>query len=341
MKTETLCKILELVMPAVEKKAVLPQYDHFVFYNGNVSTYNGKIFFSHPVDTDIRCSVVASDMLDVMKTVDAEEVSLEVEDGNLQITSDDVTASLSTEVYEESVVQAITSLNLDNLGEGKDVPVDFIEGLNHCKFSVSKDAQDIKNLQNIHVVEDAIESSDSYRCSEYMMASTMDEMLIPASSAEVLCRLFPLYYSVVDGWVHFWDDSDVIFSLRLGEGEYPDVGAMINRVDKDTSGVALPDTLRNVLGQFSRLSSGELDVYKSVRIDVKQDQIVLSTERDGLNMQKVVEYGHDGKEFSFLISPVFLSAIMEKTNTVAINDESNMAIFKSDYFTHVVALLVE
>ena len=345
MKTKRLLEILEKVLPAVEKKALLPQYDHFVFYRGNISTYNGKLFFSHPIDFKEKCSVKATDFLNVIKSIDGEDVDLTLDGNNLLVTSEDVTATLSTEVHEQSVVFAISSMNLDKIDWDKDaypVPADFIYGVSQCLFSVSKDAQDIRNLHNIHIIDNVVESGDGYRCSEYIMENDMTEMLIPSSAANVLVKSQPELYCQTDGWVHFLDEKagSVVFSLRTGEGDFPDVGALIERVGEGDWDVRLPDKLLNVLGQFASMSDNDLAIYKHVRIDLTKDEIKVSTDKDGLQVEKRVANEDNGSELSFYISSVFLSSIMEKTNIVRVNEKMNVAIFKAPNFSHIITLPV-
>lgn len=340
METKALLHALNMVLPAVERKALISQYDHFVFYKGNVSTYNGKLFFSHPVDTELNCSVAASDLLEVLKTVDSPDVELVLTDRTLAVLSKDVEANLSTEVHEESVVQAITSMNLDSIDwkTAHDVPKDFITGIEYCLFSVSKDASNIQNLHNIHVVDNVIESGDGFRCSEYVMDGSMDDILIPSSSAIVLTKQQPVLYTVTGGWIHFMDKNDVVFSVRVGDGDFPDVSRVIEIAEKGTDKVTLPDALRDVLGKFTNISDGSLDVYKFVEISIKDGKLVCSTNKATCNIKKTIDYSDSSVDIKFVISPVFLASVMDKTSVVNVNAECNMALFSVSNFTHVVVL---
>lgn len=340
MNTKQLLIALSNVLPAVEKKTVISQYDHFVFYKGNISTYNGKIFFSHPVDTDINCSVVASDMLQVIKSIDSETVELTLEDQTLTVKSDDVEAELSTEVYEDSVVQAITSMNLDSIDWKKagEVPKDFITGLSSCRFSVSKDASDDRNLDKIHIFENVIESGDGFRCSEFIMDGNMEEVLIPAPSAAILCNQNPEMYIVADGWMHFIDKDDVIFSVRVGSGDFPDTGKIIESIEADTYEVTLPPSLKDILVKFTSLSDSALDVYKFVQISIKDGELSCSTKKDTCNITKKMSFKEKDVAIEFFVSPVFLSSIMEKTSVIRVNSKMKAAIFSEGNFTHVIVL---
>jgi len=329
-----------MVLPAVEQKTVVSQYNHFVFHDGNVSTYNSKIFFSHPVDTDLECSVVASDFIEVIKSIDGNSVELEVKDSTLLVTSTDIKAELSTEVHKDSVVQAITTMNLGEIDWDltDEVPEDMIEGIQYCQFSVSKDANDMRNLQYIHIEDNIIESSDGFRCSEYLMKGNMEGVLIPASSALVLVKQEPEMYCVTDGWIHFLDANDVIFSIRVGDGDFPDIGKIIESVEEDISVVKLPAALKSTLGQFTTISDGTLDVYKFVQITVKDGKLICGTSKETCKVKKTIDFKDKDIEIEFFISPVFLSTIMEKTNEVGINAEARMALFSVDNFTHVITL---
>ena len=340
METAKLLHALSMVLPAVEQKTVVSQYDHFVFHKGNVSTYNGKIFFSHPVDTDLECSVVATDLIEVIKSIDTDTVEFKLEKSTLLVNSSDVEASLSTEVHEDSVVQAITTMNLGKIDwDGTDeVPVDFIEGIVNCQFSVSKDANDIRNLQYIHIIDNIIESGDGFRCSEYLMEADMKEVLIPASSALVLAKQDPVTYTVTDGWIHFLDNQNVVFSIRVGDGDFPNIGKIIESVEKNMYQVELPMNLKETLNQFTTISDGTLDVYKFVDINIKDGKLSCGTSKETCKVKKTIDFKDKDIEIKFFISPVFLVSIMDKTNTIGVNAKERTAMFSVSNFTHVITL---
>lgn len=340
MDTAKLLHALSMVLPAVEKKTVVSQYDHFVFYDGNVSTYNGNIFFSHPVETDIECSVVASDLIEVIKSVDSKTVELIIDKKTLLVKSSDVEASLSTEVHEDSVVQAITTMNLGKIDwDSTDkVPKDLTDGIEHCQFSVSKDANDIRNLQYIHIQDNIIESGDGFRCSEYVMDGNMEDVLIPASSALVLSKQNPETYCVTDGWIHFLDVNDVIFSIRVGDGDFPDIGKIIESVENNMYTVELPMNIKETLNQFTTISDGTLDVYKFVEINIKDGKLSCGTSKETCKVKKTIDFKDKDIEIDFFISPVFLLSIMDRTNKIGVNAEARTAMFSVSNFTHVITL---
>lgn len=341
MKTQELIRILNIVLPAVEKKTVIAQHDHFVFMDKNVATYNGKIFFSHPIDLNLNCSVNATDFMEVLKSIDSSDVSLTHEENLLHVKSDDVKAELSTEVYEESVVQSITSMNLAALDweKAKKVPGEFIDGIDYCLYSVSTDANDIKNLHNIHVADEAIESSDGYRLSEYIMDGSIgDDVLIPGTSAAVLVKFNPRKFIIKNGWMHLLDKEDFVFSLRTGDGTFPEGYKLIDRARKTKMSLELPIELQNALGKFTNLSDGESKLYKFVKIEADGENIKCSTRKDSCKIEKTVPYDGNSKSFSFFINPIFLADMMRKTRKIHINTEMNVALFEIGPFTHVVAL---
>lgn len=340
MDTKQLLNILVMVMPAVEKKTTIAQHDHFVFHNRCVSTYNGKIFFSHPIPLDIECSVIAADLIEILKTVSSDTVELSVDGSKLLISSDDVKAEMSTEVYEQSVLNAIKSMGISDIkwDDAADVPKYFIDGLSQCRFSVSRDASDQRNCHCLHVIDDAIESGDGYRCAEYVMDGKMQEMLIPATAAAVLINCTPVCYVVHKGWAHFMDVKENIFSVRLVEGDFPDVGKIISNVEKSVEKLTLPDTLQDLLGKFTNLSEGDSDVYKFVTITIKDGVVTAFTKKATCNITKKINISDKETDISFSISPVFLMSIMDRTKEIHINKDMKMAMFMFGSFTHVIVL---
>jgi len=340
METQSLKNILNLLMVAVEKKAVVSQYDHYVFYNKAISTFNGKIFISHPIDLDLDCSVVAEDLFNIIKTVDDANVDLEVSEGKLYIKSNDVMAELSTDVFEDKVVQTIKTLDVagyDWIKQSKNVPEDFIDGLNDCRFSTSKDASCQFNSNCIHVIDNAIESTDRFRCTEYLMKDVMEEMLIPSSSVGALISFNPIVYIKDQGWVHFQDADEVTFSVAIRDGAFPDISKIISNSEPEFE-IALPSQISNVLSEFAKLSSGETEVFKSMEIKIVGENLTCKTTKLGCSVKKVIPFPGKRKSVTFNISPSLLNSVLSKTNTIGINHTNMIASFHTSVFTHIVSM---
>jgi hypothetical protein len=328
-------------MVAVEKNAVVAQLDHFVFFDKSITTYNGKIFISHPVDIDLECSVVAEDLLNVIRTIDSETVTLTNEDDKLFIKSKDVSAELSTEVYEQTVLKTIEALGLRKFNwkkQGKPVPIDFINGIQQTRFTVSKDANCSFNSNCIHIIDNAIESTDRFRATEFLMQDMMEEMLIPASSANALLSIDPVQYiHTGKGNVHFKDEDGVIFSLVVMDGEFADVPSLIEKGAPEIE-IKLPESITKILGNFGKLSAGGTDVFKSMEVNIQDEQVVCRTSKMGCNITKTIPFPGMKKEASFQISPVLLNHVLSKTNTIGINYSNSLASFKTANFTHVMSM---
>jgi len=339
MKTKKLLQIVSQLMVAVERKALVSQYDHVVFHDKALSTFNGKIFISHPIESDLDCSVVAEDLVNVLRTIDSEEITLKLKDNVLNISSDDVGADLSTEVYEDSVVKTIKSMNIGGMNWAKapKAPKDLIQGIANCKFSVSKDVSCYENTGCVHIVGNVIESSDGYRATEYLMNGDMEEMLIPVSSAVSLGDFQPVSYIKSNGWCHFRDTNDVIFSVAIIEGEFPNLSKIFEETVPEVT-ITVPIQITNILSEFSKLSSGESDIFKFMNIIIGNGKIVCKTSKQGCTVTKKIDFPDAKESVDFTISPTLLSSVLSKTNVIGINRTNNLAVFSSENFTHVITL---
>lgn len=339
MKTKELVRILNLLMVAVERKAVVAQYDHFVFYDGAVSTFNGKIFISHPIEIDLECSVVAEDLLNILKTVDDEEVTLTLNGNILTVKSSDVNAELSTEVYEDNVVRAIRTMDVGGLDwdGAPSVSKDFIEAISNCRFSVNKDVSCSLNTNCLHVIDNVMESTDGFRCTEYMMDGDMEELLIPVSSAISLTAFDPTHYVPVNGWCHFIDEDNVIFSVATVSGTFPDLDKVFRSSKPDVQ-LKLPMQITSILSEFGKLSAGESDIFKFMEISIKEDEVICKTEKQGCVVKKKIAFPGKRAPVTFFISPVLLHSVMSKTDTIGINYTTNIASFSSENFNHIITL---
>lgn len=339
METRKLQRIVNLLMMAIERKALVSQYDHVVFYDNAISTFNGKIFISHPIELDLNCSVVAEDLFNVLKTIEDENVELTLTNSVLHVTSKDVKAELSTEVHEDNVVKTIKAMNIGSFDweNALNIPEDFIEGINNCKFSVGKDASCEYNSYCIHIIDNAIESSDGFRCTEHLMKSDMEEMLIPLSSAIALSAFVPELYIKRNGWCHFIDKDDVIFSVATVEGPFPDINTIMENSKPEVK-IELPVQISNILSEYGKLSSGDTDIFKAMEVSIKGEEIVCKTKKVGCNVTKKIPFPGQKEEVAFIISPTLLHSVLNKTNTIGINFTRNIASFSSENFNHIITM---
>lgn len=325
-------------MPAVDSKSVVAQTNHLIFSDSLLSAYNGKIAISTPIDFELDCSVPAEDMLKVIKSVDSKEVTLSVENDLLYVHSSDMRATISTEVEEAAALTAIGNFDLYDLlnCKGKDIPDNFIQGLSICQYSASRNADDVNNLNCIFVNGHDIWAGDGYRATIYNLNGRMSTVMIPLSSAVELTKFDPVSYSITQGWMHLIDDKDTVFSLRVVEGDYPDIVEIINKFSPNVS-IEFPNEMKDVVESLGNIAESPVENFKVLEIEVMGEEIQCHVEKSGVYATKNLSFPGNKCDASFLISSVMLASILGTTREMELND--NFALFSGPDFQHMIVLV--
>lgn len=344
MKTKTILQAIEKVLAAVDSKSVVAQTDHLIFSDGIVAAYNGKISISTPFDSDLPedsdfdFSVPAIDFYKVMKSIDDKDVELSVENDLLYIVSDNVRATLSTEIEEEAALQAIRNFDLEDLYEDKGFPVakNFTEALELGIYSASKNADEPNNLNCICVHGYALTAGDGYRATCVELESNMERVLIPLSSAIELIKFSPQQYSFHNGWMHLMDEEDTVFSLRIVKGDFPNVMGIIESFEP-TIEVELPETLKDVASTLGSIAESPIENFKVIEINLLGDIIECHVEKSGVSATKTIDFEGGDIDASFIISSPMLVSILGLTNSMGLNEK--FAMFSDGTFSHAISLV--
>lgn len=321
----TACKA---VMSGVAVKELITQSSNFVFDQDRVFSFNDEIAVSHPIKVGFTGAVPAKEFLAFINKTKADEISLTVKDSELLIVGSKAKAGLRLE-------QDIT-LPIDDIGEPEDwteLPSPFNKAVGFCLFSASKD-ESKAILMNIHVKGQYAESCDNYRITRYDMGKASasafpNELLIPAFAAKDIITHEPTEYAVTDGWLHFRNDDDVVFSCRTIVDTYPDFEPYLVC---EGEVLEFPQSISEIMDRADVLSDGE-----RVSIILEEDFITVCTENQAGWFEESIEAKYKGKDAEFEIQPEFIKSILKHKGKAKINEK--VLMFESDLFKHVVQLL--
>ena len=218
-----LLKALEAVKPGLARSLVIEQSTCFVFIDGVVCTFNDEISVSHPVDVDFEGAVPAKEFYDMITKVKKEELELTVSAGTLLLVGGTAKAGIR---LEEEIELPIHELGMPEEDDWIDLPDNFCEAVKFCLFSVSKDA-DKDILKNVFIERSKVISCDNNRITEYDLGKAAAKcfplpLLIPSNAAKSIVDYEPIEYAETEGWIHFRNENEALFSCRIIEDEYPD-----------------------------------------------------------------------------------------------------------------------
>ncbi len=339
---EQLLEILTKLRPGLAKRETVEQATHFIFTGEEVVTFNDQICIHYPLKTDFEFSVKADEFHKIISTLPDKNIKLDLDKDVLKLKTQTTKAGLSIMVDESHQVTSLISILLDGMGEWKELPKNFTQGLFLCLFSASTDAQK-GALVCISVDSRIIQSCDNYRASSFFTDDTIeiDPFLIHARDAAELVK-FPGIdkHNITENWAHFKNKDGVMFSARKFWDDYVDISEIFDYKVDDVQEIKLPKALKEVVDSCAIMAKEtERDADRYIKVSFKEGWITCFSQKSSGWIEKTLEVDYDGDPIEFNINPSFFSEILEKVTTMYYTGEPKV-IFESDNFVHTLALNV-
>ena len=345
-----LLKVLSMVKPGLAKREFIEQTTHVIFTGDEVATYNDQICLLYPYETDFQCSVSGDEFYKILASIKEDEVEITVDEKQVKIKSKKTKAGMSTIVGENAKVeQLIGKIKADTTVKRfwKPLPENFIEGVNLCTFSASRDMTE-KDRCCVAVRGDTVVSTDGVRLSRFMLSDPLkEEMLIPIREALELVKYPVVDYGKSQGWLHFRTEDGVIFSCRMYLGTYK-FDKILGFLRKPINEFVVPMEMQDVMRAAAVVAEGDVEIAKIVEVTIKDGQIVCRSEDKGKKwMEKTVDLeGYDLAPVTFYINPNFFVQILDKATTMFLmrrvdfpdEDYPDKAFFTTDTFQHIICL---
>ena len=334
-KKKEMIEILSKLKPGLAKREIIEEMVHFTFTGDRVLTYNEEVCISYPFETDFQCSVNAKDMLDALNKAKAETIELDLVEGQLNLTCKDqdvfMNVSQETEIKDKAV--EVISEAADDVW--KKVPEDFTECMFLTMFSASKQEAD-GSFQGICVDNVNTYSTDRLRVTRCTMKSPMDPFVIRAAVAQDLRNYKFTEYNQGDNWINFRTADQVLFSVKKIADDWP-VEDMQQHLKLEGTRFRLPESLQVAAHDLITWTEGDMDFHKTVSFIMENNLITLEGKKESGIMRKRVLIEYQSDPIKFLISPVYLSTIMDKGATRIVVGETRAA-FKKENMLHIMQL---
>jgi hypothetical protein len=330
---------LELLIPGLVGRVPMKDMKHFAFLGDEIVTYNDQICIGIPFKTDFSCSIPADELLSILNTISEKEaeISLSSENSKKMIFSSPTTKAELTVLEESQLLEMIESLSVPQ-NNWMPIPDNFLEGLSLCNFSTSKDMTQ-GALSCVAVVGSNIISSDTYRISVFSLpAGNFETLLLPSVSIKDLIRYPVKQFCIDPPWVHFKDENNLIFSVRVLVGDYPDIIGLMSL--ENSIEITIPQLLTETLALIDPFTKNNFQMDSRVEIQVSKNKLICKGQKETGSIQKKFDLEYSGPDFSFSANPLFLSQILEKTTIMKISIENSKALFISNSFQHLISLMV-
>jgi len=326
---QAIVNALKAVQPGISGNENIKQSNCFIFDKDRVFSYNNEIAVSYPIKVGFTGAIPAKEFQALINKIKTDEIDLTINEGELRIKGSKAKAGLRLDPE--------ITLPLEELGmptEWITLPDTFCKAVKFCLFSASKDPNKAI-LMNLHIINQFVESSDNFRVTQYDMGKEAlkafpEEFLIPATAAKDIVLNAPIEYALTQGWIHFANEADVVFSCRYDNSEYPDFTEWL---DCDGGTIEFPEEINHLLDCADVLSDDE-----RIGIFVEDGNLTIYTENEsGWYESEPVACGYEGNSLEFDIQPDFMKVILKFDGTAIIGD--HILKFESDNFVHGVQLM--
>lgn len=321
---QLLLNTLKAVQPATTSRETYTQSSFFCFKNKRVYSFNNELAVSAPINIDVECAVPAQEFIAILSKITTDDVTIEIDKGELIIEANKIVVGLK---IQDKVRIPIDDFNIED-AELFTLPDNFSEAVAFCNFTASKDRTKPK-LCNVHVVNDYVESCDNQRVTRYTLSDIIgQELLIPISASTHLPRYNPVEFFTTQGWIHFINVEDVMFSCRVDMDSYVDLNPFLQVEGEE---VEFPDEMVDGLERASVILKTQEQEY--VTVTIQKGNILLDAEGKSGWFNEEFEINSD-VEVEFTLHPTFFKSILKLCTTAVVGE--NMVWFEGKDFIHAV-----
>lgn len=326
--------LLETVTPGLTSKSKdsVEQSSRFVFSDGWVITYNSEI--SCRVRTEMpegfHGAVLGQPLLDVLRKMTEDSIDLKLTDSEVKIRGQGKWIGIRMEPEIQLPLEQIEEptgwRHLDPL---------FGEAIEHVQDTCGSNEEQFLTVV-IHVHKDHVESCDRKQATRYLIDTGVERpFVVRKKSISHLVKLEMTKISETPNWVHFRNDSKMIFTCRRYVEQYPSLDDMFT-LDGPALQIGLPPG--------AALATEIASIFTAVDKDNNRVTVNLSREKgmtiygDGTHGWARLEVGMDypGEPTGFRISPELLARIVTKNEMGTI--APGKLLVKGDRWVYVTRL---
>lgn len=342
IKRDELIKTLTTARMAVAGSDHLEQLGHFIFGGENLITFNNRILIYYPFETDFQCSIRSELFYRQLDKFDSQDIEISLNKGTLEIKGKDAKeiAKIAVTLNKDSeIFKTIDSIRNEQLqAEYTTVPEDFIEAIDFCSYSASKNAAD-GTLCCICINQDKVIACDNYRVTRFKLSESMSDkdILLDARIANEIKHFKMTEFAIGENWLHFKNKQGVVFSARQIFGDYPDFsGAFSVR----GTPMILPDNTLKILDFVGVITNDDQQLERKADIDISNGRITARVVKDTASAEKSVELpsGNENVDIKFRVNIEFLKSVLKYTQQMVYNLELQKVKFRSTKFQHVIRL---
>jgi len=335
-------KQLEMAQVVLDEKGLVDFTANLIFKNGRLHASNDKLLIVSPIAITAEFSTNGFDFYKALSGASGEADLMTTVD-KILISAKKVKAELSKFAIEESLawLDQIDEAIVSKKDSFQDLPTNFWEGLDWCKFSAGKDVS-VRSITCVRVLKDRAISTDNYRVSRYMFdKDTGLDILIPKENVASLLK-FPgltkfllLTKEEMPIWLCFLNpETGFICGTRLVLGAYPEeIEEILNLTGE---AITLPEGLKDQVNRAGKFAEGIAEEATTITIKMGSKIIKTIATKSSGTLEQISDIDYDGNEITFYTIPALFEQILSKVSKITLCE--GFLLFDVDKFSHALQI---
>jgi hypothetical protein len=319
-------------------KVLTADHDKFIFTQDKVGIVLDDFLVFFPWDGFKESFMVnGNDLVKFVSKAKTEELDLEFNGTELQLSADKLRSGLSITDSKDSV--ALKILDKCYHLQWEVLPEDFIEGISLCQFSISRNLAS-GALCYLYCDTTHLYSSDNFRISKYELAKPISSsFLLSYSACDKLLQLSDVMsISFTDPAWLFFECNGIIAGFRKVDFEFPtSVASFFGQ--NITGNYIFPSQVEEQLPSVMSIVEDIPILDLQVFLKKEKGTLLLRYQKVGGWAEREIEVADDGVQFEFHINPIFFQQILEKTKTASYNN--SIMQFSAEKFEHLFSMVSE
>lgn len=339
IKTSELKKSIDFVKSGLSNGNDILDFSKYLFFQKDeIFAFNGVVKISSKfknedlMSEEVKFCIDGKLFEELVKRIKSEYLELIKNEDSISITSGKVKAELS---INNDLLEKMTEylINFDDEQEFYPLPEKFFTGLKLCSFSTDKNTANA--LSNVFISDNYIYSTDNFRLSIFNMSVTLqDDFNLSIKVINELLKYKFENYFIKDDFIYFFNDTNLIFSVRLNELTGKDFTKFVSFFDEKDF-IEIPVDVNSLLDISSIILTEDNIMDKYVNIEIKDKKIKVTGKSELGIIENEIDFDIE-VELNFSINPIFFQEILKICNKLTLKD--NLIIFSNNEFLHLFSI---
>ena len=328
---KTFIKTLENVKAGLATKDLIVQTTSFIFRDNYVYTYNDELSACAETELDIEGAVEAEALLKLLHKIKDDVIEIWEEEDELRLKGKKFESGikLDTEI----------KLPLDDVEIPEKffkVSGDFVQSAKLACLMAGKAHSD-PLLSCVHIENNKIESCDNERITIcYFDSKIKCDVLVNAKNLLDIIKENIVGIAVVENWIHFKTDEEVVISSCKYDEDFVDLDEFIPEAEEDGKQITLPKEMKETLDRADVFSKDNVSRERLIHVSIKKKKLTISAQNDTGWHNEWNKVDYKGPELEFDINIEFLKDMLSMSNEISVVND--FLVFRDDNSIHLIQL---